>query len=180
MEQTFWACSRGFEFCQACEELALRGHNIDQITVLLGPGGVGLSLFTAALASRYGPVNHRYFDPNIFYQDEELRKVVGLLFGGFIFSGQERPTGQKSTLREDLLKKFATAEGISGRLPYAILTKLYMLVGWKRLECNKIFKFTDITERDFESIVRRVAIVPIKARFFDRLYLQTHFPQHKA
>ena len=82
-------------------------------------------------------------------------------------------------MREDLLKKFATAEGISGRLPYAILTKLYELVGWKRVECNKLFRFYEVTERDFESIVRRVAIVVIKARFFDRLYLETHFPRHQ-
>ena len=85
IEQTFWSCNEGFEFCQACEELARRGYNIDLITILLGPGGVGLSLFTAALAARYGPINHRYFDPNIFYQDEELRKTIQHLFGGFIF-----------------------------------------------------------------------------------------------
>ena len=61
--------------------------------------------------------------------DEELRKVVELLMGGFIFSGQEKPTGTKQALREDLLKKFGTAEGISGRLPYAILTRLFQVIG---------------------------------------------------
>jgi hypothetical protein len=30
-----------------------------------------------------------------------------------------------------------TAEGISGRLPYAILAKLVKLVGWKRIELIK-------------------------------------------
>ena len=115
----------------------------------------------------YGPKNHRYFDPNVFYDDQELRKVITLLAGGLIFSGQERPTGTKNALREDLLKKFATAEGITGRLPYAVLTKLVKLIGWKRIELNKLFKFDDITDNNLESIVRGCAVIRILARFFE-------------
>ena len=51
---------------------------------------------------------------------------------------QEKPTGTRSSVREDLLKKFATGEGISGRMPYAILTKQFEIVGWKRMEMNKL------------------------------------------
>ena len=37
-----------------------------------GAGGVGLSLFTAHLAAAYGHRNHRYFDPNIFFDDDDI------------------------------------------------------------------------------------------------------------
>ena len=35
----------------------------------------------------YGPKNHKYLDPNIFYQDEELRKMVELLVGAIMYTG---------------------------------------------------------------------------------------------
>ncbi len=95
----------------------------------------------------FGEKNHRFFDPNIFYVDDELRKVAELLVGGFIFTGQERPTGQRGHMREDLLKKFVTGEGVAGRLPYSILTKMYSIIGWKGLALNKFLQFDGITER---------------------------------
>eukprot|EP00973_Karenia_brevis_P036526 5035764-Karenia_brevis.AAC.1 len=122
---------------------------------------------------------HRYYDPNIFYQDEELRKVVELLMGGFIFSGQEKPTGTKQSLREDSLKKFVTREGVTGRLPYAILTRLFCIIGWKRIECNRLFKFDEITESNYESIFRRCAVVRILARFFEPAFLERNLPDHE-
>ena len=112
--RTFWANWEALIFCQSCLELAKRGQNVDQITIFLVPGGVGLSLYTAHIAAMLGISLHRFFDPNVFYNDDELRKTVELLFGAIVFSGQERPTGSKSKLREDLLKKFVTAEGIAG------------------------------------------------------------------
>lgn len=128
-QRTFWAALPASLLCHACTALAKRGKNINQITFFLGPGGVGLSLFTAHLAAIYGATNHRYFDPNIFYNDELMMKFIPLLTGGFLFSGQERPGGANNFLRDGLLKKFATAEGIAGRLPYSVLTKLICLVG---------------------------------------------------
>ena len=98
-------------------------------------------------------------------------KLIPLLKGGFLFSGQERPGGAGNYLRGDLLKKFATAEGISGRLPYSILTKMISLVGWKRIECNKMFQFSDITEDNFESILRRCAVITIAARVVDQAFM---------
>ena len=62
-----------------------RGLNVDNITLYWGPGGVGLTVLTAHLHAMYG-VYHRYFDPNIFYADDELRKQVELLVGGSIFT----------------------------------------------------------------------------------------------
>lgn len=56
-----------------------------------GSGGVGLSLVSSQIAAIYGSELRRYYDPNIFYTDEELRKVLELLVGGIIFTGEERP-----------------------------------------------------------------------------------------
>ena len=98
-KQTFWAIPQAFVCCQAAIALAKRGLNIDRMFLFWGAGGVGLSLFTAHLAAAYGHRNHRYFDPNIFYTDEELRKVIELLAGAFIFTGQEKPTNTKQVLQ---------------------------------------------------------------------------------
>ena len=136
-------------------------------------------MYTAHIAAMLGPTLHRFFDPNVFYDDSELRKTVELLFGAIVFSGQERPTGSKSSLREDILKQFATAEGIAGRLPYGLITKMISLVGWKRIECNKLFRFDDIAEENIESIIRRCAIVRVQAKFFDKMVLERHCPDHE-
>ena len=109
-ERTFWAALPALIFCQACIALAKRGKNVNQITFFLGPGGVGLSLYTAHLAAMYGATNHRYFDPNIFFNDELMMKFIPLLKGGFLFTGQERPGGANNFLRDDLLKKFVRGD----------------------------------------------------------------------
>ncbi len=116
-EKTFWAIPRAYDFGRACQALAKRGHNIHCLTLYWGPGGVGLSLYTAHLQAMYGSRNHKIFDPNIFCDDNELRKQVQLMLGAIIYTGQERPIGNRHNMREDLLKKFATGEGIAGR-PY--------------------------------------------------------------
>ena len=91
-----------------------------------------MSLYTDHLASMYGPRNHTFYDPNVFYQDDGLRKQVDQFAGGMIFTGQEKPSGGRGRVREDLLTKFATADGIAGRMPCAILTNKFRIVGWKR------------------------------------------------
>ena len=40
-------------------------------------------------------------------------------------------------------------------------------MGWKRLEGNRVLRFTGVTEENFPSIWRRFAVVRIMARFFD-------------
>lgn len=52
--ETFWAIPNAFEFGQACLALAKRGSNINQITLYLGPGGVGLSKYTSHLEAMLG------------------------------------------------------------------------------------------------------------------------------
>ena len=74
--ETFWAIPAAFTLGQACLALAKRGLNVNQITLYLGPGGVGLSKYTAHLEAMLGTDNHDIFDPNIFYSDDELRKQV--------------------------------------------------------------------------------------------------------
>lgn len=49
------------------------------------------------------------------------------------------------------------------------------LIGWKRIELNKLFRFEDIDGTNFESIVRRCAVIRILAKFFDSLYLQHNY-----
>ena len=49
------------------------------------------------------------------------------------------------------------------------------LVGWKRIELNKLFKFDSITGSNFESIMRRCAVIRIVAKFFDPLFISTNF-----
>ena len=48
-------------------------------------------------------------------------------------------------------------------------------MGWKRLEVNKFLVFDDITEQNVESLMRRLAVVKIQARFFDRMYVEQNF-----
>ena len=87
----------------ACESKAKRGLNVDTISLLLGPGGVGLSLQSAHLDARYGKL-HAFFDPAIFHEEGELRKFVETLHGSMIQTGQDnlerstRETFKKSPL----------------------------------------------------------------------------------
>ena len=96
-----------------------------------------MSLMTAHLDKMLGPALHKYYDPQVFYLDEEMRKQVEMLIGAIALTAQEKPEGLKKLFREDLFKKLATADGIFGRLPYSILTKMICLVGCKRMELNK-------------------------------------------
>ena len=57
----------------------------------------------------------------------------------------------KKGFGEDLFKKLASADGIFGRLAYQILTKVIYLIGWKRMELNKLIRFEGVTEGAFHS-----------------------------
>ena len=166
-QETFWANANAFRFGQACLAMASRGYNINQITVYWGPGGVGMSSYTAHLVALYGERNHAMFDPNVFYDDSELRKQIERLMGRFIYTGQERPVGCRHGLRQDIVKKFATGEGIAGRMPYGVVTKLLRVIGWKRIELNSMISFDGVQESSFESILRRFAIVRLKVRLVE-------------
>ena len=91
-----------FKFGQACLALAKRGLNINCITMYVGPGGVGLSKYTSHIEAMLGEHNHVTFDPNIFYHDEELRKVAPQLAGHLVYTGQERPVNAKGGMPRGL------------------------------------------------------------------------------
>ena len=99
MAKTFWALPNAYQYGQACQALAKRGLNIDAITLYLSAGGVGMSVYSEMMVASYGDEKHRYFDPNLFFIDEELCKCVENICGGFIFTGQETPTGGRFRCR---------------------------------------------------------------------------------
>ena len=47
--------------------------------------------------------------------------------------------------------------------------KLFRIVGWKRLETNRLLELSDVTEHNFESIHRRICIIKIQSRFVDSM-----------
>lgn len=119
-----------------------------------------------------GTENHKFFDPQVFFLDEELRKQIELLKGAVVFTAQERPEGIGRGVREDLFKNWVSADGIFGRLPYQIATKVISLVGWKRMELNRLIKFQGIDESNFHSIFRRCRLIRSKARFVEAAALK--------
>ena len=174
IQSTFWCNIAGFIACQAALALAKRGLNVLPAFIMIGAGGVGLSLFTDLIAASLGEKNHKFFDPYIFFDDEVLRSCIELLVGGCVFSGQERPQGLNKKIRLHLWKKFCTGEGIRGRLPFQILSRMVRLKGWVRLEVNSLMDFESVGELEFESILRRSCVIKIFARFFDAQYLAKH------
>ena len=117
-------------------------------------GGCGLSLITDLISTALGDF-HAFFDPYIYYDDEELRKIVDTLVGACVFSAQEKVQGSRKMMLVHLWKKMMTGEGLRSRLPYAILTRMVSLIGWVRMEVNSLLSFADMSEKEFESILRR-------------------------
>ena len=176
-KQTFWANIEVFRCCQAAQALAKRGENIDRCFIGESPGEVGQSLYSAHLDAVYGH-NHSFFDPNVWYKDDELRKQIEQFADCIIITGQEAPE-QTKRMREDLFKRTMSADGIAGRKPYGIATRMMKCVGWKRMEVNKIMKFMGVSEENFLSILRRALVWWPKARFIDGEYLEKHVPEHE-
>ena len=171
--QTFWCNVEVFKCCQAAQALAKRGLNVTRLFIGLSTGGVGQSLYSSHLQALYGH-NFAYFDPNIWYHEEEMRKQVEQLNGCIILTGQETPATNRK-LREDLFKKFASADGIAGRKPYGFCTKMIYTRGWKRLEANRMFRFSDVGKRDFNAILRRGFVWRFLARFEDPQVIESAY-----
>ncbi|CAJ1456297.1 unnamed protein product, partial [Effrenium voratum] len=171
--QTFWCNVEVFKCCQAAQALAKRGLNVTRLFIGLSSGGVGQSLYSSHLQALYGH-NFAYFDPNIWYHEEEMRKQVEQLNGCIILTGQETPATNRK-LREDLFKKFASADGIAGRKPYGFCTKMIYTRGWKRLEANRMFRFSDVGKRDFNAILRRGFVWRFLARFEDPQVIESAY-----
>lgn len=87
--QTFWSNVVVFKCFQAAIALAMRGENIDRCFIGVSPGGVGQSLYSGHLAAMFGTL-HTFFDPNIWYHDDELRTSLRYLIC---------PTGAKAHSR---------------------------------------------------------------------------------
>ena len=68
---------------------------------------------------------------------------------------QERPTGGRGAFRLDIWKRLCSADGIAGRLPYGIITRMFYLIGVKFFELNHLIQFHGVVERDLESVLRR-------------------------
>ena len=168
--QTFWGNIVVFKCGQAAQALAKRGLNVVRLFIGLSSGGVGQSLYSLHLQCMFGH-NFAYFDPNIWFNEDEMRKQVEQLNGCCVLTGQETPgTGRR--LREDLYKKFASADGIAGRKPYGFRTRMIHCVGWKRLEANRMFRFADVGKKDFNAIMRRSLVWRVKSRFEDPQAIQ--------
>ena len=184
--------SEVFQCCQAATALAKRGENIVRCFIGVSPGGVleeqlftslvaslrfiaawncrvlpgvGQSLYSAHLDAVYSP-NHKFIDPNIWYDETEMRKQVEQAAGAFILTAQEAPETQRR-MREDLYKKTMSADGIAGRKPYGMSTHMIELIGWKRCEVNRLMRFMGVTEANFPSILRRSLVWKPMARFIN-------------
>lgn len=84
------------------------------------------------------------------------------MIGKLVVTGQEAVEGAGRKMREDLYKKHVSGDPLAARLPYAILTKQIELIGWKRLELNKLVLFQGVTEDSFDSMFRRSLVTSYK------------------
>jgi hypothetical protein len=174
--QTFWCNHDVFQCCQAALAIAKRGFNVDRCFIGQSPGGVGQSLFSQHIAEMYKH-NHAFFDPNIWHNEEELRKQVEAFARCCILTGQEAPESAKK-LHTDLYKKTMSGDGITGRKPYGYTTRMFSIVGWKRLEVNKMMSFQGVTLGNFNSILRRALVWKPRARFVHPQFLEK-YPDHE-
>ena len=90
LSQTFWALADGLMACNAALALAKCGHNMVQMFFLWGPGGIGLSQYTKAIAEQLGEALHKYLDGNILFDDNELRKLIELVAAAICWTIQDR------------------------------------------------------------------------------------------
>ena len=158
--------------------LVLRGFNIDRAFWTLGQGGVGQSLLSHLVSSVFAE-NHAFLDMNMYYTDDELRKQGELLCGKAVVTGQEMPNCTKE-MREDLYKKHVSADPVSCRLPYAVVTKQIQLEGLKRFEMNQPPRFTSTGEGAFNSILRRSLVVELRGNFLTQGEIDALFPDGGA
>ena len=176
-EQTFWCNFKVFQCFQAALALAKRGLNIDRCFIGISPGGVGQSLYSLHLSEMYKQ-HHMFFDPNVWHMEEELRKQAESLAKCFILTGQEAPESSKK-LHIDLFKKTMSGDGIMGRKPYGYTTRMWQIVGWKRLEMNRMMNFAGVSVSNFNSMFRRGFVWKAKARFIHQKFLCNYLDHEK-
>ena len=175
-ERTFWCNLDVFKCFQAAIAIAKRGFNVDRCFIGISPGGVGQSLYSHHLSEMYKQ-NHNYFELNIWHLDEELRKQVESFAKCFILTGQEAPETSRK-LHIDLYKKAISGDGIMGRKPYGYSTRMFQMIGWTRLEVNRMMAFIGVTNNNFNSMFRRAFFWKAKARFIHEKFLR-HYTDHE-
>ncbi len=57
---------------------------------------------------------------------------------------------------------------------------MFELVGWKRIELNRLMKFVGVNEGNFQSILRRSFVWKPRARFLDAGILKKNYPNHEV
>ena len=72
-----------------------------------------------------------------------------------------------------------SGDGIAGRKPYGYTTRMFSVVGWKRLEVNRMMVFAGITKANFQSVMRRAFVWKPKARFHPQSVLQQAHADHE-
>ena len=78
----------------------------------------------------------------------------------------------RSEKRDDFYKKHVSADPIAVRLPYAVVTKLVELKGWKRYEMNKLMTFAGTDGKSFDSIYRRSCVVMMNGQFVNNVVIR--------
>ena len=112
---------------------------------------------------------HQFIDTGIYFHDEEMRKQAETLVHKAVVTAQEAVEGCGHAMREDLYKKHMSADPIACRLPYAIVTKMVELIGWKRFELNELMKFVGCDETNWWSIMRRSLVIHFQGRFVNSM-----------
>ncbi|CAE7561822.1 unnamed protein product [Symbiodinium sp. CCMP2592] len=156
LKETFWSNQEYYKATLAAIALAKRGENIDRCFIGESSGGTGQSLFSSHLAAVYGH-NHAFIDPNLFHNEEEMRKQLEQFTHCWIITAQEAPETHRH-FQQDLYKKFMSADDLAGRKPYGFVTKMLRVTGFKRFETNKIMTFRNVMETNFNSIYRRCLV----------------------
>ena len=178
LASTYYDNGAAFKCLLSAAALALHGENVDRAFWSNGPGGVGQSLVSHLIDTTFGE-SHRWVDMNVYFSDDEMRKQSEQLAGALVVTGQEAPDTERR-MREDIFKRHISGDPISCRLPYAVLTKMIALKGWKRFEMNELLRFAGTKEGSFMSVFRRSLVIVHKARFVSQSELQTMFPEGDA
>ena len=172
LSETFWRNEDFFAACCAAIALAKRGLNVDRCFIGESPGGTGQSLYSSHLHAVYGH-NHAFVDPNLFHNEDEMRKQLEQFAHCCMITAQEAPETARA-FQQDLFKKMVSADDLAARRPYGYVTRMLRVTGWKRIETNHIMSFRNVMERNFNSIHRRCLVWMPKAVFVDQDCLSSY------
>ena len=66
-----------------------------------------------------------------------------------------------------------------GRKPYGYSTRMFQMIGWTRLEVNRIMQFLGVRNSNFNSMFRRSFVWKAKARFVHKKFLSKYSDHEK-